>query len=68
MAGENPSLKLSEKDRKKYKGKWVACYGWNNLKVLASGDAQGIALSKARKKGVKHPITFFVDSIKTQIS
>ena len=67
MAGENPALKLSVKDRKKYQGKWVACYGWGNLKVVASGDAMSVASAKAQKKGLKHPIIFFVDPAETQI-
>ena len=48
------------KDNKKYDGKYVAIRSFRDKKIISSGTNISKVINKARKKGVKDPIVFFV--------
>lgn len=48
------------KNRKNYDNKWVATVSFKNKKIVASGKSVEKVVKKARRKGVKDPVVFFV--------
>ena len=48
------------KDSEKYGGRFVALRSFQNKKVVSSGTDPAEVCAKARKKGVKDPVIFYV--------
>jgi len=48
------------RDDKRYDGKYVAIRSFRDKRVISSGTDISRVINKARKKGVKDPIVFFV--------
>lgn len=67
MADCKPIRLSNPSQSKKYAGKWVALRSFRGKKIIASGKAPSIVIEKARKKGIKDPVVFFIDDIETHI-
>lgn len=48
------------KDGSKYGGKYVATRSFSNNEVLSSGSDPAKVLDRAKKKGARNPVIFFV--------
>lgn len=59
-AGRNMQTSVLLKDGNKYGGKYVATRSFSNSEVLSSGADPAKVLERARKKGARDPVVFYV--------